>query len=40
MSYETIIWEQSGAVGRLTLNGTDPEDFLYALKDARVGALD
>ncbi len=27
-------------VGRLTLNGSDPEDFLYTVKDARVGALD
>ena len=27
-------------VGRLRLNATDPEDFLYAVKDARVGALD
>jgi hypothetical protein len=26
--------------GRLTLNATDPEDFLYALRDARVGAVD
>jgi hypothetical protein len=27
-------------VGRLHLNSTDPEDFLYSVKDARVGALD
>ena len=27
-------------VGRLHLNSTDPEDFLYAVKDARVGPLD
>ena len=27
-------------VGRLALNGSDPEDFFYAVKDARVGALD
>jgi hypothetical protein len=27
-------------IGRLTLNTTDPEDFLYALRDARVGAVD
>ena len=27
-------------VGRLTLNAIDPEDFLYSVKDARVGALD
>jgi tetratricopeptide (TPR) repeat protein len=27
-------------VGRLALNGSDPEDFLYAVRDARVGALD
>jgi hypothetical protein len=27
-------------VGRLTLNATDPEDFLYSVKDARVAALD
>lgn len=27
-------------VGRLQLNANDPEDFLYTLKDARVGALD
>jgi hypothetical protein len=27
-------------VGRLSLNGADPEDFLYAVKNARVGALD
>lgn len=27
-------------VGRLQLNATDPEDFLYAVKDARVGSLD
>ena len=26
--------------GRLHLNGSDPEDFLYAVKDARVGAID
>ena len=27
-------------VGRMALNATDPEDFLYAVRDARVGALD
>lgn len=27
-------------VGRLTLNSTDPEEFLYSVKDARVGAVD
>jgi hypothetical protein len=27
-------------VGRLSLNAGDPEDFLYTVKDARVGALD
>ena len=27
-------------VGRLSLNTGDPEDFLYTVKDARVGALD
>jgi hypothetical protein len=27
-------------VGRLHLNTTDPEDFLYSVKDARVGAID
>jgi tetratricopeptide (TPR) repeat protein len=27
-------------VGRLSLNGDDAEDFLYAVRDARVGALD
>ena len=27
-------------IGRLRLNASDPEDFLYAVKDARVGALD
>lgn len=27
-------------VGQLRLNATDPEDFLYSVKDARVGALD
>lgn len=27
-------------VGRLALNADDPEEFLYAVKDARVGALD
>jgi hypothetical protein len=27
-------------VGRLVLNRTDAEDFLYALRDARVGAVD
>jgi hypothetical protein len=27
-------------VGRLALNASDPEDFLYAVKDARVGAVD
>lgn len=27
-------------VGRLKLNAIDPEDFLYAVRDARVGALD
>lgn len=27
-------------VGRLQLNAGDPEDFLYAVKDARVGAVD
>jgi hypothetical protein len=27
-------------VGRLTLNATDPEDFLYAIRDARVGPVD
>jgi tetratricopeptide (TPR) repeat protein len=27
-------------VGRLKLNATDAEDFLYAVRDARVGALD
>jgi hypothetical protein len=26
--------------GRLSLNATDPEDFLYALRDARVGGVD
>jgi hypothetical protein len=26
--------------GRLQLNSADPEDFLYAVKDARVGAID
>jgi hypothetical protein len=26
--------------GRLTLNTTDPEDFLYAVRDARVGPVD
>jgi hypothetical protein len=26
--------------GRLTLNATDPEDFLYAIRDARIGGLD
>lgn len=26
--------------GRLTLNATDPEDFLFALRDARVGGVD
>ena len=26
--------------GRLQLNATDPEDFLYAVKDARVGAIE
>lgn len=26
--------------GRLQLNSTDPEDFLFAVKDARVGGLD
>ena len=27
-------------VGRLTLNSNDPEDFLYAIRDARVGGVD
>ncbi len=27
-------------VGRLTLNSTDPEEFLYSVKDARVGTID
>jgi tetratricopeptide (TPR) repeat protein len=27
-------------VGRLTLNGNDPEDFLYAIRDARIGPVD
>jgi hypothetical protein len=27
-------------VGRLTLNSTDPEDFLYAVRDARIGPVD
>lgn len=27
-------------VGRLTLNSSDPEDFLYAIRDARVGGVD
>jgi hypothetical protein len=27
-------------VGRLTLNTNDPEDFLYAIRDARVGSVD
>lgn len=27
-------------IGRLELNATDPEDFLYAVKNARVGVLD
>ena len=27
-------------VGRLQLNAADPEDFLYSVKDARVGSLD
>ena len=27
-------------VGRLTLNSSDPEDFLYAVRDARVGGVD
>jgi tetratricopeptide (TPR) repeat protein len=27
-------------VGRLTLNSTDPEDFLYTVRDARIGAVD
>jgi tetratricopeptide (TPR) repeat protein len=27
-------------VGRLSLNAADPEEFLYAVRDARVGALD
>src|SRR5262249_19042208 len=27
-------------VGRLHLNAEDPEDFLYAVRDARVGAID
>jgi hypothetical protein len=26
--------------GRLTLNRTDPEDFLYTIRDARIGAVD
>lgn len=26
--------------GRLTLNATDPEDFLYAIRDARIGPVD
>jgi hypothetical protein len=26
--------------GTLTLNATDPEDFLYAIKDAKVGGVD
>jgi hypothetical protein len=31
---------QVRVVGRLTLNGSDPEDFLYAIRDARVGPVD
>lgn len=31
---------QVRVVGRLVLNTTDPEDFLYALRDARVGPVD
>ena len=27
-------------VGRLTLNANDPEDFLYTIRDARVGGVD
>ncbi len=27
-------------VGRLTLNGADPEDFLYTIRDARIGPVD
>jgi tetratricopeptide (TPR) repeat protein len=27
-------------VGRLTLNRADPEDFLYAIRDARIGPVD
>jgi hypothetical protein len=27
-------------VGRLTLNATDPEDFLYTIRDARIGPVD
>jgi tetratricopeptide (TPR) repeat protein len=27
-------------VGRLTLNASDPEDFLYAIREARVGGVD
>ncbi len=27
-------------VGRLTLNATDPEDFLYSVRDARIGMVD
>jgi hypothetical protein len=27
-------------IGRLVLNKTDAEDFLYALHDARVGPVD
>ena len=27
-------------VGKLHLNTTDPEDFMYSVKDARVGAID
>ena len=26
--------------GRLTLNASDPEDFLYTVRDAKVGPVD
>jgi hypothetical protein len=26
--------------GRLALNATDPEDFLYAIRNAKVGGVD
>lgn len=31
---------QVRVAGRLSLNATDPEDFLFALRDARVGGVD